>query len=73
MVDNFQNLGFYQSFNSKYGEVANKQLKTWINLNKKLTRCRAKRRFLLSCREYDVKPPHIVSFLQHFISDEDGI
>ena len=41
------------------------ECKKWCKDSKKLTRCRAKRRFLLRCRTHDVRPPHISSLLNN--------
>ena len=60
-----RNHGFFKELQYNSGVTAKTSAKAWINTSKKLTKCLAKRRFLLRCRSNDIRPPHLSSFLNN--------
>lgn len=54
-------MGFYQTIKQQYGAESVKLLKQWASINIKLSRCRNRKIFLLSCRKEGIIPTHIIN------------
>ena len=60
-----RNCGFYKNLQRNFGVNAKTTAKSWINNSRKLTKCLAKRRFLLRCRSSEIRPPHLSSLFNN--------